>query len=217
LKNAERVKKMAASEIRPLSSTQIREFEGKIAAALIESGTTYKQAKVILKQPRFNDRFSDFLKQLLADNPVWESIQIGTFCSIEDLRREAVIDAGFSIGDIAETVILKMIGVSELADVSLFLHSVGELGLVEGATTKSLYERAMCLGYRLCPKETALHMCRISDVDFKEDVRVATEPLIDSDGDPEILMVEYGIKHIGAYNARPGCFWSPKDLWVFTR
>jgi hypothetical protein len=152
----------------------------------------------------------------------WKTIRLGTGLQIADDFLEAIKSAGMKIGEMAEYILgkhaLRVAG--SVTKVELVACSVAELGFKDGATCKDIYVRAKELGLRLCSNEAALQL-RLQCADqMKSEWRViATEPIIDRDGNHYLFRIEYinGEQWLSVDYGHPGHFWDGDRHFVFLR
>ena len=124
--------------------------------------------------------------------PVWRSIKIGTGLKTADDIRQALTSAGFRIGTWADDILGKPAFTAAAAEstLDLVVASVAELGFRNGATTADIYARAKSFGLELCPAEVGPQLrLQYADQPYGEWLRIAMEPISDSDGNPFIFDV----------------------------
>jgi hypothetical protein len=120
--------------------------------------------------------------------------------------------------------------VSQLATVEL---AVAHLGLLRGATTERIHERASELGLTLCPLELGPHL-RLQFLDQPEghlghppskhrappgSITVASRPLTDDVDTPKGFYLRRidGVLWLRGYRCAPDDIWRPEDRLVFCR
>ncbi len=76
--------------------------------------------------------------------------------------------------------------------VDLVQFSVEQLGLARGATLQEIFNQANKLDLELCPPQTGPEL-RLSYTDQpnEEYLRIAMDPITDSDGDPHLFVVRW--------------------------
>lgn len=115
--------------------------------------------------------------------PAWKTIQLqlGTYKSTEDLR-QALIDAGFKIGDWGDDILKRVEVATKPTEVGIVVVTVTELGFPNGATQAQIYERALSLGLQLCPAEVGPQLrLQYADQPNGECILVGMEPISISD------------------------------------
>ncbi len=148
---------------------------------------------------------------------IWKTITLGINKSPSEYRR-ALKAKGYRIGDYADQILNKVkVGGTEV-QLDLVLVTVAELGFKDGARRDAIYARAIELGLELCPAEVgpALRLA-YQDQPYREWIRVAMEPIADSDDDLMVFGVDLddGERWLGGYYGDPGFFWDAGRRWVF--
>lgn len=155
----------------------------------------------------------------LAKWSLWKTIQLGTHESVAALR-QALIDADYKIGDWASDILNRITIASKPAKIELVCLTVAELGFPNRATRKQIYEKALSLGFELCPAEVGPQLrLQYTDQPLNEWLLVAMEPISDSDGSLRVFYVghdEGGLWLLGG-RADPGGFCGAGRVWVFGR
>ena len=122
---------------------------------------------------------------------VWKTIKIGTIKNADEFRK-ALKKAGFKISDWANDIIGKpaFTVASGEEEIQLVNLSVEELGFKNGAKYGDICARAKELGLELCPNEVGPQLrLQYKDQPKGEWLRIAMEPITDSDGDLDIFNV----------------------------
>jgi hypothetical protein len=121
----------------------------------------------------------------------WKTIELGT--GIKDPSEfRAAINAFGHIDDWANRILDSpgfQVAKTAVA-VDLVNVSVADLGFINGARLSAIYKKALDLGLELCPNETGPQLrLQYKDQPMDEWIRVAMEPIVDSDGSPGVLSV----------------------------
>ena len=122
---------------------------------------------------------------------VWKTIKLGTIKNADEFRK-ALKKAGFKISDWANDIIGKpaFTVASGEEEIQLVNLSVEELGFKNGAKYGDICARAKELGLELCPNEVGPQLrLQYKDQPKGEWLRIAMEPITDSDGDLDIFNV----------------------------
>ncbi|MBU1033012.1 MAG: hypothetical protein ABII13_00355 [Patescibacteria group bacterium] len=105
-------------------------------------------------------------------------------------------------------------------ELELVLTTVADLGFKEGATFRKICDRAKARGLELCPAEVGAQLRRqYQDQPQGEGLLIAMERITDSDGCPDVFIVEHdgdGL-WLRSIDGDPGDHWNPDDRWVFVR
>jgi hypothetical protein len=108
----------------------------------------------------------------------------------------------------------------EPTSVELVLMTVAELGFKTGAKRSDIYQRALELGFELCPPEVgpALRLA-YADQPKNEWIWIGMEPITDSDGDPSVFDVvrDGDDRWLNASCGHPDYVWGGIDRCVFVR
>ena len=124
---------------------------------------------------------------------VWKTIKLGTHKDADALRNALKKD-NFKISDWANDIMGKsaFFVTSFEKKIQLVNVSVAELGFKNGATYKDICERAEELGLGLCPNEVGPQLrLQYQDQPKGEWLRIAMEPITDSDGNLHIFRVAH--------------------------
>ncbi len=160
------------------------------------------------------------VKIKLCDFPIFCTICIGQYSSIGSLRRE-IESSGCSIIGRGNGNLDKIILTSTYNVLRLVKPSVGDLGFINGATTKEICVRAKKLGLDRCPAETGPQLRhQYKDQPRGECLFVATDVHKPIDSDDSFLV--FGVeRHIGGelwlggYCGDPSIFWDAGNRFVF--
>tara|TARA_Y100000310_G_scaffold31967_1_gene30312 strand:+ start:22595 stop:23299 length:705 start_codon:yes stop_codon:yes gene_type:complete len=159
-------------------------------------------------------------KTVPCDWGVWKTVNLGTGLRTADDFRSAFKEGGFKASDWANDILGKpKFKASESKEkVNLAQVSVAELGFSEGGTTEQIFRRAKELGLELCPSEVGPQLrLQYKDQPEGEWIRIAMNPITDSDGDPSVFNV--GCVRVelwlNAFYASPGFVWLPGSVLVF--
>lgn len=164
------------------------------------------------------------IKEIERKFKTWKTIKLGTGLKTAEDFRYALRDGGFELNDQASGMLGKPIftAATEESEMDLIKVTVAELGFKEGARYDQIYERAKELGLELCPPEVGPQLrlqYQRQDREYGERILIAMEPIIDSDGDPRLFLVESdrnGLK-LNSLWGYPGSYWSDNHQFVFCR
>lgn len=150
---------------------------------------------------------------------VWKTIKLGTLKNADEFRKAFKKD-GFKIGDWGNDILKKPAFTVSSAEEEIQLAnvSVADLGFKEGATYGNICAKAKELGLELCPNEVGPQLrLQYKDQPKGEYLRIAMEPIADSDGDLRIFNVECGVDALWLYGyyGFSGRFWNADDRFVF--
>ena len=150
---------------------------------------------------------------------VWKTIKLGTIKNADEFRK-ALKKAGSRISDWANDIIGKpaFTVASSEEEIQLVNLSVEELGFKNGAKYGDICARAKELGLELCPNEVGPQLrLQYKDQPKGEWLRIAMEPITDSDGDLFIFLVVHddGDLWLGSNYGPSGYFWGADDRFVF--
>lgn len=145
------------------------------------------------------------------------NIKLGTYENAAALR-EALQASGCRIGKWGSDI-LDQVTVSPVeTKVDLVVVTAADLYFKDGATRVGIYERAMALGLELCPSEVGPQL-RLQHQNQPQDewLRIAMEPILDSDGYRGIFRVghEHGHLWLDGNFGNPHNFWHSFSSWVF--
>lgn len=152
---------------------------------------------------------------------VWKTIKLGTgLKTAKDFRNE--LKKNNRIGVWGDDILgQSAFTVSDIEkEVDLVNISVEELGFKDGATRKDIYDRALELGLQLCPEEVGPQLrLQYTDQPKGEWLRVAMEPIADSDGDLNVFDVAHDSdgRWLNGNNGHPDNFWNGDNRWLFLR
>ena len=151
---------------------------------------------------------------------VWKTIKLGTGLKTAEEFRRVLRDGEFRLSDWASDILGKPAfkAADEETEVDLVKVTVAELGFKKGARRNQIYERARDLGLELCPPEVGPQLrLQYQDQPNGEWILVAMEPIVDSDGGPELFSVGRSDSELwlSSYWSSPGDFWYADGRWVF--
>lgn len=211
-------KKMALDQFAELSAAVARslprEMEPSVAQGWIENQAGLaKVLREALMPPQTvsSDKFK-----------TWMTLSLGTGPKTADDFRRALKKGGHHISDWANNILGKpaFIVAKKKTEVELIRVTVADLGFESGATRQDIYERAMKLGFALCPAEVGPQLrLQYKDQPMNEWLLVAMEPITDSDGSLNVFNVarnEDGSWLISNYG-KPDDFWLGDNMWAFVR
>ena len=150
---------------------------------------------------------------------VWKTIKLGTIKNADALRK-ALKKADFKIGDWGNDILGKpaftVTSVEE--EIQLVNLSVADLGFKDGANYGNICAKAKELGLELCPNEVGPQLrLQYKDQPKGEYLRIAMEPITDSDGRLLIFFVAHdvdGLWLFGNYGDSDS-FWLAYYRFVF--
>ena len=165
------------------------------------------------------------MQQVIDASPlerIWKTITLGTGLKTADEFRKALENNGFRISNWGNDILGKPAfkAATEKTEVDLVNISVAELGFKDGATRKDIYERAISLGLELCPNEVGPQLrLQYKDQPNGEWLRIAMEPITDSDGYLRVFLVVHDDDGLwlDGYYGRPDNFWDGHYHFVFVR
>lgn len=150
---------------------------------------------------------------------VWKTIKLGNYKNADEFRK-ALKKNGFKTGDWANEILDKpaftVAGAEE--EIQLVNVSVADLGFKNGATYKGICAKAKELGLELCPNEVGPQLrLQYKDQPKGEYLRIAMEPITDSDGILRIFYVGHGDGDLwlSGYDGDSVNFWSASRRFVF--
>ena len=150
---------------------------------------------------------------------VWKTIKLGTLKNADEFRK-ALKKNGFRIGDWANDILGKpafTISSTE-EEIQLANVSVADLGFKNGATYGSICAKAKELGLELCPNEVVPQLrLQYKDQPKGEYLRIAMEPITDSDGDLNIFDVVHDDVDwwLNSNDGSSDHFWNARSRFVF--
>jgi hypothetical protein len=141
------------------------------------------------------------------------TISLGKKITAKELEKK-----GFKVGDWAKDILKKV--KFKKQEIELVVKTVSKLGLPDGGTLKEIYEKAKEQGLELCPAEVGPALRLVyTDQPKGEWLRIAMEPVTDSDGDLFVFSIEHdddGLWLFG-FNGNPGIFCYGNYRWVFMK
>ena len=155
----------------------------------------------------------------LLERPAWKTIQLGAHSSA-DVLREALVSAGINVSNWAGDILQKVKVATKPQEVNLIIVTVAELGFPDGATRKDIYEKALELGFELCPAEVGPELrLQYADQPMYEWLRIAMEPITVSVGSLGVFRVVRDSDGLWLFRGlgHPGSFWYGDNRWVFCR
>lgn len=144
-------------------------------------------------QKALNEALSPY-EEKVSDFKIWKTIKLGTGLKNAKDFRKALKKSKMRIGDWGNDILGQSAFTASDTekDIDLVNISVAELGFKGGATRKDIYDRALELGLRLCPAEVGPQLrLQYADQPKGEWLRVAMEPISDSDGGLVVFVVEH--------------------------
>jgi hypothetical protein len=149
---------------------------------------------------------------------VWRTIKLGAYRSADEYRA-ALIEAGFHIGIWGDELLGKTWCMGLETEVDLVVISVAELGFKDHGKYGDVCARALEDGLELCRAEIGPAL-RLSykDQPQREELFVAMEAIIDSDGDLGIFRVPHGRRlALSGANGKPDSYRLANERLVFVR
>lgn len=163
------------------------------------------------------------MKKIIQNFKIWKTIKLGTGLKTAAGFRKALKKADCYIGDWGNNILGEpaFTAAGEEKDVELVVVSVTQLGYKDCATRKDIYDRAKELGLDRCPAEVGPQLrLQYNDQRKGEWLLIAMEPIVDSNGDPDIFAVGCSSESERCLYARNGCpdfVWNATLPWVFMR
>ena len=153
--------------------------------------------------------------------PTFKTIKLGTLKDTKAICK-AITNSGGRISDWANDMMSKkeFTVAKKETEVELVVVSVAELGFKDGAKYSDICERAKNLGLDLCPAEVGPQLrLQYADQPKGEWLRIAMEPITDSDGDLDVFNVEHVGDELWLYcnDGHPDDFWRGVYRFVFVR
>jgi hypothetical protein len=160
---------------------------------------TFGQMEAIINKLGGMDGVQRFLsgetvvKAIETTFKVWKTILLGTYKDADALKK-TMKETNCKVGDWANDIMGKpaFFVTSFEKKIQLVNVSVAELGFKNSATYKDICARAEELGLGLCPNEVGPQLrLQYKDQPKGEWLRIAMEPIADSDGHLNIFKVEH--------------------------
>ncbi len=126
--------------------------------------------------------------------------------------------AGFKVGEYAAEILEKLTWETK-GTFDLEVKTVAGLGLENGGTLNDIYAKAKEQGLELCPGEVGPAYRMAHKDQPNEWLRIAMEPITDSDGDLGVFSVhaDGGGRWLHGDYGRPDRFWRGDRRWGFVR
>ncbi len=160
------------------------------------------------------------LQKVFSQFNIWKTIKIEKYGSVADLRI-LIEHRRNRISDWADELLSRISLNCGEVRLDLVKVSVAELDFKNGARLQDIYKRAQELGLQLCPAEVGPRLrLQYQDQPLNEWLRIAMEPIIDSDGDLGLFRVgrfDRGGPCLNGDSAFPRYFWYGYDRFVFVR
>jgi hypothetical protein len=147
----------------------------------------------------------------LLERPIWKTIQLGTHANNKALR-QSLLDTGYRISDWAGDILKKTAVSTEPTEANVVIVTAAELGFPDGATRQQIYDKAISMGFELCPAEVGPQLRLQYPADeqpMNEWLFVAMEPIKGSGGHLEVFSVGRGDDGAWLY----GDYDDPDDVW----
>lgn len=198
-------------------------YEG-ITGQLFEIGRQLRQVNGYPFNPKL---LQSYLQAAIEGNffpyvwPVWKTLKFQKF-ETPDNARKILKENNIRVSNWANDIIGKIDFAKEEKDEvedQLVIVSGLYLGFKDNATRKQICNRAFECGLELLsPEKGPKIRLQYLDQPNGEWLYVAMEPIIASDGDPNIFKVERddaGLFWLYCSFDHPGSLWNPKNRWVF--
>lgn len=149
---------------------------------------------------------------------IWKSISVGTIP--RDQLGTKITELGMKVNKLAADMMKQKAFVVATAEVQVNFAklSVADLGFKDGARYAAICARAIKRGYELCQPEDGPQLrIQYPDQPKGEWLRMAMEPIRDSDGDLSIFNVEHADDglYLYSYYGKPDYFFIPGSPFVF--
>ena len=159
------------------------------------------------------------LRQSLCRFKTFMTIKLGTLKDADAIRK-AIADEGGRISDWANDILGQpaFTVATEETEMELVAPTVAELGFKDGAKYSDICERAKQLGLALCPPEVGPQLrLQYKDQPKGEWLRIAMEPITDSDGYLEVFGVDHydDVLWLDSSYGHPVSFWDGSYRFVF--
>ncbi len=132
--------------------------------------------------------------------------------------QQELIAQGNKIGSFALSMLKKINALPQSEKVDLVQFNVKQLGFPSGATLEQIFDKAKRLNLDLCPPQVGPEL-RLSYADqtYGEYLRIAMEPINDSDGYPSLFDVHRNDIEpwLGSSSGRLGNHWGADGKFVF--
>lgn len=187
------------------------EMSAEVMQGWIQNPKALKKALAVLCPPEVTQQ----------GFPLWKTITIGTHLKTADDFHVAIKKTGMFISSWGSDILLRCTLSSEKTEVALVVVSNADLGFKDGANLEDTYARALELGLELCPEEVGPQLrLQYTDQPNGEWLPVAMEPIIDSDDDSVLFIVERsddGDQYLNGDNGSPDSVWLGDTRFVFRR
>ena len=153
----------------------------------------------------------------VTEFPEFMTIKIGTHDSVDELR-QSLKDKGNRISSYGNDILGKIALAETETEVTLHSATVKELTGKDVASNREINEAIRSKGYDLCPAEVGPQLrLQYSDQPSGEYLRVAMEPIADSDGDLFIFDVNhaYDDRWLDSDGGHPDDRWNGDNRFVF--
>ncbi|MFA5967541.1 MAG: hypothetical protein WC805_03500 [Patescibacteria group bacterium] len=155
----------------------------------------------------------------IIERPAWKVLQ--RTCNDAKSYISALESGGYKIGNWARDIMNKLAFMAgfDVNSVELMLATTKELTGKDTATTTEIFDAIRKVG-SLCPAWAGPELRKqYSDQPNGEWLRIAMEPIVDSNGGPGLFSVERDGSGLWLdyYFDVPDHFWHADDRWVFCR
>lgn len=149
--------------------------------------------------------------------PVFKTVKLGTHKSVNDLR-QSLKDNGNRISEWGNDILGKTTLAESETEAVLHTATVKELTGKDQASNREINEAILSKGYDLCPAEVGPQLrLQYADQPNNEWIRVAMEPIADSNGDLDVFSVVRGggERWLSGSRGHPDDEWRGDDRFVF--
>ena len=186
-------------------------------------------AKILQNLPEINSEMmqewiehpyslQEALRKALCRFKTLMTVKLGTGLKTADEFRHAFEKDGRRISDWASDILNKITVATKETELELVITSVAELGFKKVAKYSDICDRIKELGYDLCPAEVGPQLrLQYKNQPNGEWLRVAMEPIEDSDGDLRVFHVKRDDDDLwlSTHYGNPDRVWYPEDVFVF--
>jgi hypothetical protein len=152
---------------------------------------------------------------------VWKTISLGNFKNVDEIFKAFIRD-GLKMDECASNILRspQFVISSTKIEIQLVCVSVFDLGFEEGASYQNICDKAKEFRLEPCPSEVGPQLrLQYKDQPFGEWLRVAMEPISDTEGNFHIFDIENDDEELFLYSycGHPDCFWGGNYYFVFKK